>query len=85
MIGKSALDSRFTQAVGLPEPVPGQAPAWPEGSEWLVGDTLYRAEKIRRRDAVPEDGEWKPVWTVMEALASQHGDDNVRLVVWFDN
>ncbi|WP_256463461.1 hypothetical protein [Kitasatospora sp. RG8] len=40
---------------------------------------------MRRRDAVTEDGEWKPVWTVMEALASTHGDDNVRLVVWFDS
>ena len=84
-IGKAAWDSRFTQAVGLPEPVPGQAMACPEGSEWLIGDTFYRAERIRRRDAVPKDGAWKPVWSVMEALASQSGDENVRLVVWFDS
>ncbi|MFF3137718.1 hypothetical protein [Streptomyces mirabilis] len=83
--GKSAWSPRFAQAVGLPAQVPREAQEWPEGSEWLIGDTLYRSEKLRRRDAVPETGEWKPVWTVMEALASQHGDDNVRLVVWFDN
>ncbi|WP_406500059.1 hypothetical protein OG936_36625 [Streptomyces sp. NBC_00846] len=65
--------------------MPDEAQEWPEGSEWLIGDALYRSEKLRRRDAVPETGEWKPVWMVMEALASQHGDDNVRLVVWFGN
>ena len=84
-IGKSSWDARFTRAVGLPDPVPGQAQAWPEGTEWLVGDTFYRAERLRRRDAVPADGAWKPVWAVMEALASLHGDENVRLVVWFDD
>lgn len=83
--GKSAWSPRFAQAVGLPGPVHGAGQDWPEGSEWLIGETLYRSEKIRRRDAVPEGGEWEPVWTVMEALASQHGADNVRLVVWFDN
>ncbi|MFJ8007365.1 hypothetical protein [Streptomyces fagopyri] len=85
LTGKFAWSSRFAQTVGLPAQVPGEVQEWPEGSEWLIGDTLYRSEKLRRRDAVPETGEWKPVWTVMEALASQHGDDNVRLVVWFGN
>ncbi|MFI2910394.1 hypothetical protein ACG2OD_19380 [Streptomyces sp. PDY-4] len=85
LTGKSAWSPRLAEAVGLPGPVPGEAREWPEGSEWLIGDTLYRSERLRRRDAVPETGEWKPVWTVMEALASQHGDDHVRLVVWFDD
>ncbi|WP_351226092.1 hypothetical protein [Streptomyces sp. NPDC002133] len=82
LTGKAAWSPRFAQAVGLQ---PGEDREWPEGTEWLIGDTLYRSEKIRRRDAVPATGEWKSVWTVMEALAAQHGDDNVRLVVWFDN
>ncbi|MFF2222807.1 hypothetical protein ACFVV7_05800 [Streptomyces globisporus] len=38
-----------------------------------------------RRDAVTETGEWRPVWEAMKQLAEQHGDDNVRLVVWFDD
>ena len=85
LTGKSAWSPRFAQAVGPRAQVPDEAQEWPEGSEWLIGDTLCRSERLRRRDAVPETGERKPVWTVMEALASQHGDDNVRLVVWFGN
>ncbi|MFE1963245.1 hypothetical protein [Streptomyces sp. NPDC059479] len=85
LVGKAAWSPRFAEAVGLPEQARGQAQEWPEGSEWLIGDTLYRSVKICRRDAVPETGGWKPVWTVMEALASRHGDENVRLVVWFDD
>ncbi|WP_335932382.1 hypothetical protein [Streptomyces sp. PTD5-9] len=84
-VGKFAWSRRFAEAIGVLERVPGQAQAWPEGGEWRIGDSIYRSERISRRDAVQDDGEWKPVWTVMEALASQHGDDNVRLVVWFDN
>ncbi|MGY4982897.1 hypothetical protein ACWCYL_38115 [Streptomyces sp. 900105755] len=56
----------------------------PEGTEWTTGTTLYRAERARRRDAVPEEGPWAPVWTVMETLAGVHGEGNVRLVAWFD-
>ncbi|TYC76333.1 hypothetical protein EH183_01495 [Streptomyces sp. CB01881] len=85
LTGKAGWCPRFAQAVGLPESAMGQPQEWPEGSEWLIDGILYRAETMRRREAVTEDGEWKPVWTVMEALASTHGDDNVRLVVWFDS
>ncbi|SEO15374.1 hypothetical protein [Actinacidiphila rubida] len=57
----------------------------PDGTEWTVGDTVYRAQRLRRRDAVEIGGTWQPVWTTMETLAALHGDDNVRLVVWFGN
>ncbi|WP_432036343.1 hypothetical protein [Streptomyces cucumeris] len=57
---------------------------WAEGTEWDVGATVFRAERARRRDAVPADGPWQPVWTVMRALAGVHGHAQVRLVVWFD-
>ncbi|MFG2557374.1 hypothetical protein [Streptomyces sp. NPDC048496] len=40
--------------------------------------------RMTRREAVPVDGDWKPVWTVMETLAAIHGDTNVRLAAWFD-
>ncbi|MFE9181405.1 hypothetical protein ACFYN5_34750 [Streptomyces sp. NPDC007126] len=82
MTGKSSWSPAFAEAVGLEA---GEAREWPAGSEWLVGDTLYRAVTIRRKDAVTQTGEWQPVWKVMKELAAQHGDDNVRLVVWFDS
>lgn len=82
MTGKSSWSRAFAEAVGLER---GEDREWPEGSEWLVGDTLYRSVTIRRRDAVAETGEWRPVWEAMRELAEQHGDDNVRLVVWFDD
>ncbi|MFI8006475.1 hypothetical protein [Streptomyces sp. NPDC086010] len=82
MTGKSSLSRAFAEAVGLKA---GEAREWPEGSEWLVGDTLYRSVTICRREAVTETGEWQPVWEAMKEHAEQHGDDNVRLVVWFDD
>ncbi|MFG2913712.1 hypothetical protein ACGF0D_12575 [Kitasatospora sp. NPDC048298] len=57
---------------------------WAEGTEWDTGALLFRAERHRRRDAVPADGSWQPVWTVMRTLADVHGEQNVRLVVWFE-
>ncbi|WP_256177146.1 hypothetical protein [Kitasatospora aureofaciens] len=40
---------------------------------------------MTRRDAVPPDGPWAPVWTVMRTLAGLHGAQNVRLTAWFDS
>ncbi|MFD5466730.1 hypothetical protein ACFWIQ_28455 [Kitasatospora sp. NPDC127059] len=56
-----------------------------EGAEWIEDGRLLRVVRMVRRDAVPEDGEWAPVWKAMSALADAHGGENVRLVVWFDN
>jgi hypothetical protein len=58
---------------------------WPAGTEWLIGDRLYRSEVLTRKDAISPGSDWHRVWAVMSALASAHGADNVRLVVWFDN
>ncbi|MFJ8434667.1 hypothetical protein ACIQ9P_25545 [Kitasatospora sp. NPDC094019] len=82
LTGKSGVSPAFAKAVGLR---PGEVREWPEGTEWLIGDTLYRSVIIRRRDAVSGTGQWQPVWDAMKGLAAQHGDDNVRLVVWFDD
>ncbi|MFE3876170.1 hypothetical protein ACFXPX_17455 [Kitasatospora sp. NPDC059146] len=57
---------------------------WAEGTEWDTGPLLFRAERDRRRDAVPADGPWRPVWTVLRTLAEVHGEQHVRLVVWFE-
>ncbi|MDD9379799.1 hypothetical protein M8Z33_24690 [Streptomyces sp. ZAF1911] len=56
-----------------------------EGDEWVQGGRIMRVERMTRREAVPEDGEWAPVWATMKALADAHGPEHVRLVVWFDN
>ncbi|MEV6327625.1 hypothetical protein [Streptomyces sp. NPDC051909] len=56
-----------------------------EGESWEWDGELFRMERMTRREAVPADGEWRPVWTTMGALAEVHGEENVRLVVWFDN
>ncbi|MFB7907119.1 hypothetical protein ACFC1T_11865 [Kitasatospora sp. NPDC056076] len=56
-----------------------------EGDEWWVGDQLHRIARLTRRDAVPPNGPWAPVFAVMRTLADLHGPDNVRLTVWFDS
>jgi hypothetical protein len=83
MTSKAGQDRVFAKHVGL-SPAEAAARSWPAGSEWLIGDTLYRSEVLTRRDAIPMRSDWDPVWTVMKTLASLHGGSNVRLVVWFD-
>ena len=62
---------------------PASDGTWPAGTEWLIGDRLYRSEVLTRKDAITPGGDWDRVWAVMSALASAHGAGNVRLVVWF--
>ena len=57
---------------------------WEAGTEWLIGDRLYRSETLTRKDAIRPGSDWDRVWAVMSTLASAHGASNVRLVVWFD-
>ncbi|MFB6616166.1 hypothetical protein ACFCV9_18460 [Streptomyces sp. NPDC056367] len=67
--------------------------AYPDahGTTWITWAEIAAADwdetnesgSLRRRDAVDDDSGWGPVWNVMETLAALHGDDNVRLVVWF--
>ncbi|MFZ3468569.1 hypothetical protein ACODT3_34335 [Streptomyces sp. 4.24] len=92
MTGKTGWDPRIAEVAGLSTVRdPGrlfryEAHDLPEGTEWPDGDDrLYRIGRITRRDAVAPDGEWKPLWTVMETLAGLYGDERVRLTVWFDN
>ncbi|MFF2845467.1 hypothetical protein ACFVT5_03925 [Streptomyces sp. NPDC058001] len=87
LVHRSVWSRGFAHASGidtLTVPPDRIGDLYPEGTEWDTGRTVYRAERARRRDAVPEDGTWGPVWTVMGALAEVHGVEGVRLVVWFE-
>jgi hypothetical protein len=80
---KAEGSAQFARLAGM-SPAQASQTRWPEGSQWLDGDVLYRAETLTRVDAVPPHGAWRPVWSVMQTLAGLHGPDNVRLVAWFD-
>ncbi|MFD5326913.1 hypothetical protein [Streptomyces sp. NPDC127092] len=57
---------------------------WPEGGEVHLDGVVYRPVDITPRVFAPPDGDrWGPAWAVMRELAAVHGDENVRLVVWF--
>ena len=58
---------------------------WPAGTEWRIGDSIYRSEVLTRKDAIGPRSDWNRVWAIMSALAAAHGAGNVRLVVWFDS
>jgi hypothetical protein len=81
--GKAWLNPQFARLVGMSSEEAAKTP-WPDGSQWLDRDVLYRAETLTRADAVRPRGGWQPVWSVMATLAGLHGPHNVRLVVWFD-
>lgn len=55
-------------------------PTLPAGQQWEKGKTVFRAEKLKRKEAC---GDWQGVFQEMEKLAEAYGDDGVRLVVWF--
>ncbi|MFF3322155.1 hypothetical protein [Streptomyces sp. NPDC002889] len=57
---------------------------WPAGAEIELGDHVYRPVVFTPRKLVFVDSDkWEPVFSVMRTLAGLHGDDNVRLVVYF--
>jgi hypothetical protein len=82
---KSSWSRDAFEAQGIPVPPPGTPPdVWPDGSVWTKGDVQFRAERLTRREAIPAEGSWRPVWDVMAVLARLHGNENCRLVVWFN-
>ncbi|MFE7796961.1 hypothetical protein [Nocardia sp. NPDC057440] len=57
---------------------------WPPGGEVCLDGVVYRPVVLTARMFAPPDEErWSRVWTAMRDLAAEHGNDNVRLVVWF--
>lgn len=57
---------------------------WPPGGEVCLDGVVYRPVIVTARMfAPPDEGHWARLWTAMRDLAAEHGDDNIRLVVWF--
>lgn len=56
---------------------------WPPGGEVGLNGSVYRPVVLTAGMFVPPDGSWAPVWASMCTLAAEHGDENVRMVVWF--
>ncbi|MFH9725422.1 hypothetical protein ACH4M4_21015 [Streptomyces sp. NPDC017254] len=56
---------------------------WPSGGEVHLNGAVYRPVVFTARMFVPPEGDWAPVWASMRALAAEHGDEHVRMVVWF--
>lgn len=52
-----------------------------EGSDGEV--RKYRQEKMKKEDAL--SGAWEKLIEQMEMFGETYGEENVRLVVWFDN
>ncbi|GIH21496.1 hypothetical protein Raf01_96680 [Rugosimonospora africana] len=64
LVHRSVWSRGFARAAGVdtltvdPDRI---AELWNEGTEWRLGQTVYRAERARRRDVVPPDGPWDRV------------------------
>lgn len=83
MESKSAWSRPFAEHVGqsLIEGMLG-ARTWDEGQEWEIDGKVYRSERMTVRQVV--SNEWVTLFQMMGTLAALFGDDNVRLIVWFD-
>lgn len=44
---------------------------------------IYKLEKIKRKECLTPD--WRRLFEFMREIAEEAGDENVRLVVWFDH
>jgi hypothetical protein len=84
---KASWDWRLAEPLGTATPegvAEALLPPYPqrqEGQEWELGGYLYRAERLRRRDAIGAG--WEDVFALMRTLARQFTPAGVRLVVWF--
>ncbi|MCI3270464.1 hypothetical protein [Streptomyces cylindrosporus] len=59
-------------------------PEWPPGGEVHLDGAVYRpVVPTARLLAPPDEGCWAQVWRTMRELAARHGDEHVRLLVWF--
>ena len=70
------------EMVYIGKSAPQEVSLMAEGTIWQVGSTLFKVEKVSRRESLTRD--WQLLFRLMGELAADYGVDNVRLVVWFD-
>jgi hypothetical protein len=84
LIGKASDHGRAWRALAGEHADP-RGSTYPEGTEWRAAETMWRVERLSHGDVLRSDPPLGALLDTMRALAERHGDDNVRLVVWFDS
>ncbi|MBU8860533.1 MULTISPECIES: hypothetical protein [unclassified Micromonospora] len=59
--------------------------SYPEGTEWRAAGRVWRVERLTHGDVLRADPQLRALLDRMRELTDRYGDDNVRLVVWFDS
>jgi hypothetical protein len=80
------IDDYWPEAVvteyGMP-PV-GASPIDAPYGTWQQGPTTFEYRRMSRLEVLGPGTGWEHVFAVMRTLAGRFGDENVRLVAWFD-
>jgi len=81
-VGKGFPGDRWQEVAGPDAPRDGRY--FPEGTEWVVGERIYRVERLVQCDVLRHNSGLRELVASMLELGRSHGGQNVRLVVWFD-
>ncbi|MDI6105579.1 hypothetical protein QLQ12_44070 [Actinoplanes sp. NEAU-A12] len=65
-------------------PPAGESPVGAAYGSWQSGGATLTYQKVTRNDVLGPGTGWDHVFAVMRTLAQRFGDENVRLVAWFD-
>ncbi|MEV0396411.1 hypothetical protein [Polymorphospora rubra] len=84
IVGKAGHHGRAWRAVAGEDADP-RGSSYPEGTQWRAADRMWRVERLCQGDVLRGDPLLRALLDTMRDLAERHGDDNVRLVVWFDS
>jgi hypothetical protein len=83
LVHRSFWDADFAQASGIDfNAIRQEGIRWAEGQSWEYGPYVFKAERMTRGEALKG---WQMLFTLMAVLGEEYGDENVRLVVWFDS
>ncbi|WBB68837.1 hypothetical protein [Micromonospora sp. WMMD812] len=83
-MGKAGHQGRVWRAVAGEQADP-RGSSYPEGTEWRAIDRMWRVKRLSPGDMLRADPQLRALLDTIRDLAERHGDDNVRLVVWFDS
>ncbi|MFI7079349.1 hypothetical protein ACIBO1_18815 [Micromonospora sp. NPDC049903] len=84
LVGKASHHGRAWHAVAGEHADP-RGSSYPEGTQWRTSDRVWRVERLRTGDVLRRNPQLRALLAGMRGLAERHGDDHVRLVVWFDS